>query len=88
MTTEQPEQPAPKKSISKWTIAWIIWIVMFLVIEALALVNKTEGDTLSEKIRSWGGIKTPERKGAQWAVFLAFLVFIIWFPIHILTERV
>lgn len=31
-----------------WRWAWVIWITSFLVIEGLAIFNKTNDDTLSE----------------------------------------
>ena len=81
-----PEQKKPGHT--KWVVAWLLWGLLFLIIEGLALFNKEKGDTLSENLRSWGGIKTPERKGAQWGVFAALLVFFVWFPLHILTGQV
>lgn len=90
MSEDQPVEQAetPKRRPSKWVLAWLAWGALFLVIEGFALFNSEKGDTLSENLRKWGGIHTPERKGAQWAVFAAFLVFVVWFPIHILTGKI
>lgn len=73
--------------IPSW--AWIVWgavtLVSFLALEAVALGNKYDGDTLSENIRRWLGIDPP-RPVRQVAVplFVSVVVgFIAWFIPHL-----
>lgn len=47
----------------KYSIAWIIWILGFGIIEYKALQNKKEGDTLSEHI--WWAMDT-KGEGPSW----------------------
>lgn len=70
--------------------AWIAWGVAtlgtFLALEAVALGNKYDGDTLSENVRRWLGIDPP-RPVRQVAVplFVSVLAgFLAWFVPHIL----
>lgn len=60
-----------------YTIAWLLWIAMFGAIEIPALMNKKQGDTLTEHVRSWFATTT-KPKGWKWrrgvlAVFLGWL---------------
>jgi hypothetical protein len=42
------------------TWAWIALAVAFIVIEGVALFNSTRGDTLSEHVWAWIGVRTWE----------------------------
>jgi hypothetical protein len=67
------------------TGAFLAW---FIPHEWRALANKVEGDTFSEYIRAWIGVKPKDRK-RQWGigVFLALFVALpVWFVPHILWE--
>ena len=69
--------------MSAWTIAWILWILAFGVIEGLALRNDKADDTLSEHFRKW--FRTDTKIGRT--VFLVvFGGFVAWFGVHILTD--
>lgn len=69
--------------------AWLVWLGVtvgsFAVLEALALVDHTEGDTLSERIRAWLGIQPVK----QWrlASSAALLGLLIWFGWHIVFQQ-
>lgn len=67
----------------EFTIAWIIWIGMFLAIEGQALLNDREGDTLSEHVWKWFAIKDKPR----WYKLrrFALLAFLAWLTTHFLT---
>lgn len=43
--------------MSWFTLAWILWALAFCVIEGVALVNRQRGDTLSEHMWAWLGIR-------------------------------
>lgn len=58
---------------------WFIWLVLFLVYEVYAALNKKKGDTLSETVGDWTGLekwRKGERRGsvARRTVLFCFLV--------------
>jgi membrane-anchored glycerophosphoryl diester phosphodiesterase (GDPDase) len=72
--------------IDGWTVAWIFWVAMFFVIEIPALINKTQGDTLSEHIRKWFSTTDKTR---WWIARRAVLVLaMIWFLLHLFIPYV
>ena len=69
--------------MSYWTIAWIVWIAAFFVIETPALFNERKDETLSQKIWNWFSVR---RKGRAWRTRRGLLgVFLLWLSIHFLT---
>ena len=63
------------------TIAWIGWLVAFVVIEAIAIKSKARGDTLSEHVWSWFSI----RKSKNNVFTYGFLLFWLCLTIHFVT---
>lgn len=62
----------------RYTVAWVVWIAAFVVIETLALLNRDEGaDTLSEHV--WIAVSSPP----VWWLTAAFMV---WLTIHFLFD--
>lgn len=43
--------------MNRFTLLWALWALAFCVIEGVALVNKSRGDTLSEHLWAWLGIR-------------------------------
>ena len=90
-----PVADAPRQG---YTIAWLLWIsfavLSFAVIEGIALVNDTGGDTLTEHIQ-WIAGKSPVWAGV---VGVGIAAFSAWFLSHLfgrdsrvwgyLTERI
>ena len=69
--------------MSGWTIAWLLWLAMFVVVEGFALINKDRGDTLSEHIWSWFKIREKPR---QWTWRRAVLaIFLVWLLVHMVA---
>lgn len=68
MTEERNRKP--------WLIAWVVWLVAFLIVEVSAAVRKTKLDTLSENVWLWFGIKYSERpyKGTRRAALALFML--------------
>lgn len=66
-----------------WTVGWVLWLVMFLAIEGAALVNRDRGDTLSEHVWKWFGLRG-KPSGYRWRRF-AFLAFWAWLTVHFFT---
>lgn len=73
-----------------FTALWVVWLGYFVVVEAVALINKTEGDTLSEHVWKWFGIGLngkPRPPVTGWVRLRRFslLAFMAWLSIHFLT---
>ena len=69
--------------MSGWTVAWLVWLGMFLVVEGFAIFNKERGDTLSEHIWKWFRINDKPR---QWTWRRAVLaIFLVWLTVHMVA---
>jgi hypothetical protein len=74
-----------------WTIGWIIWLVLFLIWEGIALFNSKPGDTLSEHVWIWFGTRRSAnmlgKKRTGWVQFRRFVLvaFMAWISLHFLT---
>ena len=70
-----------------FTAGWIVWILGFCVLEAIALVRKARGDTLSEHVWQWFKLKGNKRNRKPWEIALrfGFLAFWSWLTIHFLA---
>jgi len=79
--------------MSGWTWAWIAWLAAFVVIEGKALLNKAEGDTLSEHVWKWFATSkkahakegTDQPKGSVRIRRFALLALMAWLSVHFLT---
>lgn len=69
--------------MSGWTVAWLLWGAMFLVIEGKALVDKDRGDTLSEHIWHWFRVK--DKPGGWVARRYVLAAFLAWLSLHLTT---
>lgn len=66
--------------MSGWTVAWLLWIAMFFVIEVPAIIRKAPGDTLTEHVRKWFSTRD---KSPQWRLRrLTLACFILWLAVH------
>ena len=64
--------------------AWVAWLVVFVAIEAAALLNKKSGDTLTEHIRRWASIGD---KGRGWRIRrVVLLAFLAWLLVHMMSD--
>jgi len=43
--------------MSGWTMAWLIWGLMFVAVEGVALVRRTPGATLSEHLQAFFAVR-------------------------------
>lgn len=67
-----------------YTWLWIGWIGAFAVIEGAALINKDEGDTLSEHVWNW--FKVKDEKSPRRTFRMVMLGgFLGWLSIHFMT---
>ncbi|MFI9052541.1 hypothetical protein [Streptomyces sp. NPDC053427] len=65
-------------------IVWAVWTALFGLFETWALINKKDGDTLSENTRKLFRTRTSKAGRAIFAV--GWMGFSGWFLLHILTE--
>lgn len=70
-----------------WTILWVGWLAIFVVLEGIAIVRSDRGDTLSEKVWSWFSLKGPKGELSAWRAVtrFLFLAFWAWLTIHFLS---
>lgn len=67
-----------------WTTSWLLWIALFFAIEIPAVLNKKDGDTLSEHVWQWFAIKGVNPQHARGRKF-ALLSLLAWMAAHFLT---
>lgn len=65
-----------------YTIGWVTWILAFVALEALALLDRDRGDTLSEHV--WAVIFV----GGRPRPVIYYLVggFLVWLVMHFLAR--
>jgi lipoprotein signal peptidase len=67
-------------TVNPFTVAWILWILAFVVIEYLAIRREAKGDTLTEHIVDWF---STTKRGMAWGLRrLLLAVFLAWLTIH------
>jgi len=73
-----------------FTLLWVLWALAFCLIEGVALVNSTRGDTLSEHVWAWLGLRRGGgRVTPKWTLRLARFTFcagLMWLVIHLTTN--
>jgi hypothetical protein len=62
-----------------FSVAWIVWLGLFAVIEAWAIFGSAPRATLSNHIRDW------LRHQPTW-VWVTFLLFMIWLTVHFVAD--
>lgn len=72
----------------RWAWIWGLWLGLvaasFAVLEAVAIFRRRKGDTLSEHLRDWLGIREGRRLSVGAIAFAVGLVaFVVWFVPHI-----
>lgn len=70
--------------MNRFQIAWIVWVLWFIVWEWIAVTNDRPNDTLSEQI--WLLIGTgSERSGLNWFFRIGLAAGIAWMIPHFMT---
>lgn len=62
------------------TPIWIAIGAIIMIVEGIALFNKTEGDTLSEHVWNWLKVNDKSKKFTAWRFFV--LAFMVWLTGH------
>lgn len=65
MSDPVPDKLAPR---SRWSLAWMLWLLAFLLLEIPAALDKRPGGTLSEQVWRW----LPDWR--LWAILAGLLV--------------
>lgn len=73
-----------------WSIYWLVWVfgmvlTGFAIPELHAILNKQNGDTLSENIRLWLKTDTPGGGAAWLRVWAGLLIVVVWLGGHIMN---
>lgn len=71
--------------MSAWTLLWFGWGLYFLIVEGMALANSVDGDTLSEHVWAWVGLRDTMAKEVTWRTWLrrvAVLYFVTLLGVH------
>lgn len=78
--------------MSGWTIAWLVWLGAFVVIEGPALANKKPDDTLSEHVWRWFAtrredMRNDQGKASAWVKIrrVVLVSFLAWLSLHFAT---
>jgi len=69
--------------VSPWTARWLVWIALFFCLEIPALLNKQDGDTLSEHFWAWFHVKDSRHTPIVWVLRGALLVGLAWLFFHL-----
>lgn len=73
--------------MSRYTVAWISWILVFLVFEGMAIIDRRPGDTFTEHFRRWLKLTTltaVNRKNLiqLWVTRMVIILFGAWLTVH------
>jgi len=66
-----------------YTAGWLAWFAMFLCLELPALVNRYDGDTLSEKTWAWFRVFDDRHTPTTWVLRGVLLLFLCWLTLHL-----
>lgn len=69
--------------MNTFTALWIVWGLMFLGVEGVALFNKQAGDTLSEHVWGWLRVKDVRPTGPTVALRVVLAGFLVWLLGHL-----
>lgn len=66
-----------------YSVAWLVWVGVFIVLETAALINGTPNDTLSEHVWRWFGLHA----SGVWAVIRRAILAgaLGWLVVHFLS---
>ena len=67
-----------------WNIVWVLWLALFALFEGVALADKRDEDTLSERTRAW--FRTRDSATGRRVFAAGWTAFAGWFLWHILWQ--
>ena len=73
--------------MSKYTAAWVLWILVFLVFEGMAIADRKLGDTFTEHFRKWlrlntWSVTTRRQQVSLWITRVIVILFGTWLTLH------
>ena len=69
--------------MSGWTLLWLLWGGAFLLIEGVALLNRSIDDTLSEHFWRWLAVGDRMPTWLVWTLRAGVLLFCLWLGFHL-----
>jgi hypothetical protein len=67
------------------TLGWYIIIGAAAIWEAVAIISKRKGDTLSEHVWKWFAVNDPLRRGGRGLRRTVLLLGMVWLTAHFVT---
>lgn len=73
--------------MSGYTAAWVVWIVLFLCFEGMAILDQDPGDTFTEHFRKWlrlntWSVTTRRQQVSLWITRVIVILFGTWLTLH------
>lgn len=69
--------------MNAFTVAWVVWLLGFAVLEGVALARKAPGDTLSEHVWSWFRVRDERPTPLVWLLRVPLLIGGVWLTGHL-----
>ena len=69
--------------MSTWTVLWLAWGFVFVVVETLAIIDRRRGDTLSEHVWKWLKVGARQPTLLVWVARAGVLIFCAWLGFHL-----
>ncbi len=66
-----------------YTVLWLAWGGLFVLIEGAALMSKTPGATLSEHVWAWFRVKNRKHPPIVIGLRVVLVVFLGWLVAHL-----
>jgi hypothetical protein len=66
-----------------WTVAWLVWLASFVVIEGAAFASGKTGASLSDHVWSWFRIRQGWRRPAVAVPRGVLVLFLAWLLVHL-----
>ncbi|GAB2829255.1 hypothetical protein GCM10022221_29680 [Actinocorallia aurea] len=70
-----------------FTLAWVIWILAFVLLEGAALARPEPGDTFSEHVWRWFRVKDPRPTALTWILRALLVAGGVWLTTHLAFGR-
>lgn len=65
-----------------YTVFWLLWLVVALIVEGSALLRPESKGTLSEHVWRWLAVGAKNPTWLHWTLRVALLVFLVWLIPH------
>lgn len=69
--------------MSWWTVAWLLWLAFFVLVEGRALASRTPNSTFSEHVWAWFRVRDRRPTVLVVAARVVLGVFLLWLLLHL-----